>query len=106
MDDYYFDAVVWAFNADPQITDGTSATTFSPDSACKNCDILTFLYRAIGEPGKTGAEPWYSDAYRWASECCLLMGTYTGSFDIEAECPRCNVVEYLYRYMQLVGAAG
>ena len=41
---YYYDAVLWA--VEEGITDGTSATTFSPDATCTRGQIVTFLYRA------------------------------------------------------------
>ncbi|MBR4131715.1 MAG: S-layer homology domain-containing protein, partial [Oscillospiraceae bacterium] len=44
---YYYDAVLWAVNHEPQITNGTSAATFSPGSTCTRGQIVTFLYRAL-----------------------------------------------------------
>ena len=41
--DYYSNAVAWA--ATNKITDGTSATTFSPNDDCLRGQIVTFLYR-------------------------------------------------------------
>jgi hypothetical protein len=41
---YYYDAVLWAVGNG--ITDGTSATTFSPEEGCLRAQIVTFLYRA------------------------------------------------------------
>lgn len=43
-DAYYAKAVSWA--VDHEVTTGTSATTFSPDSDCTRGQIVTFLYRA------------------------------------------------------------
>ncbi|MBQ3578224.1 MAG: hypothetical protein II974_06135, partial [Firmicutes bacterium] len=63
------------------------------------------IHRAMGEPGKTGEGSWWSDAYDWALREGLLAGTYTGAFDINADCPRCNVIEYLYRYLAMSGDA-
>ena len=95
--DYFYKPVLWA--VEQGITDGTSPTAFSPAKPCTNAHIITFIYRAVGEPGKT-ANPaaWYTDAYFWAGEHKLLTGTYTGTFDLNAPCPRENVVTYLYRY--------
>lgn len=42
---YYADAVAWAVANG--ITDGTGATTFSPDMQCNRAQIVTFLYRAV-----------------------------------------------------------
>ena len=45
--DYYYDAVLWA--VENGITNGTSATTFSPDADCTRGQIVTFLYRCLAE---------------------------------------------------------
>ena len=42
----YVQAVLWA--VEQGITNGTSATTFSPDATCTRGEIVTFLYRAYG----------------------------------------------------------
>ena len=44
---YYTDAVLWA--AENGITEGTSATTFSPYEDCTRAQTVTFLYRCLGE---------------------------------------------------------
>ena len=41
---FYADAVNWAVTSD--VTNGTSATTFSPNADCTRAEIVTFLYRA------------------------------------------------------------
>ena len=41
---YYADAVAWA--VENGVTNGTSATTFSPADGCPRAQIVTFLYRA------------------------------------------------------------
>lgn len=46
-DTYYTDAVLWA--VEKGITNGTSATTFSPDEDCTRAQIVTFLYRCLGK---------------------------------------------------------
>jgi hypothetical protein len=51
----------------------------------------------VGEPNKTGEGSWYSDAYNWANFTGLLKGSYSGSYDINADCPRANVVYYLHQ---------
>ena len=43
-DAFYADAVNWAVASD--VTNGTSATTFSPNADCTRAQIVTFLYRA------------------------------------------------------------
>ena len=46
-DAYYTAAVLWA--AENAITDGTSATTFSPYNNCTRAETVTFLYRCLGK---------------------------------------------------------
>ena len=43
-DAFYADAVNWAVASD--VTNGTSATTFSPNADCTRAEIVAFLYRA------------------------------------------------------------
>ncbi|MBR0441936.1 MAG: S-layer homology domain-containing protein [Firmicutes bacterium] len=97
--DWFYKPVLWA--VEQGITDGMRPTEFMPKLTCTNAHILTFIWRAVGRPGDTGAEKtsqWYADSYKWADENGLFEGTYSGSFEIGGECPRANVVEYLYRY--------
>ena len=44
---YYYDAVLWAI--ENGITNGTSATTFSPDQACTRAQCVTFLWKAMAD---------------------------------------------------------
>ena len=44
---YYRDAVLWA--VENGITGGTAATTFSPNNDCTRAQIVTFLYRCLGD---------------------------------------------------------
>jgi hypothetical protein len=44
--DYFYDAVMYAYYHDPQITNGVTDTTFSPDSTCTRGQVVTFLYAA------------------------------------------------------------
>ena len=46
-DTFYTDAVLWA--AENGITQGTSATTFSPNLPCNRAQAVTFLYRCMGK---------------------------------------------------------
>ena len=44
----YYDAILWA--AETGVTNGTSASTFSPDAPCTRAQLAVFLWRAAGEP--------------------------------------------------------
>ena len=46
-DAYYANAVLWA--AENGITGGTTANTFSPNNDCTRAQIVTFLFRCLGE---------------------------------------------------------
>ena len=46
-DAYHADAVLWA--AANGVTNGTSDTTFSPNSDCTRAQIVTFRYCFLGE---------------------------------------------------------
>ena len=43
--DYFYNAVLWAVANG--ITNGTSATTFSPYNTCTRAQVMTFLYKAM-----------------------------------------------------------
>ena len=92
--DYYYNAVLWA--VEQGITTGTSATAFSPTDTCTRAHIVTFLWRCLGQPGRTGQGTWYDDAVNWANGAGLLSGT-AQAFSPGADCPRADVVTYLYR---------
>ena len=44
---YYYNAVLWA--VENNITNGASATTFSPDEGCTRAQIVVFLYRCLSK---------------------------------------------------------
>ena len=48
--DYYHEAARWAAEYDivSGVTNGTGATTFSPNDTCTRGQIVTFLYRVMG----------------------------------------------------------
>ncbi len=98
----YFKAILWAY--ENGITTGTSKTRFSPNSTCTNGHVVTFLWRAEGEPAASGssalassfARDWYTDAVAWADSSGLLNNT-GAAFTPGSQSPRANIVTYLYR---------
>ena len=94
--DYWYKAVLWA--NENHIANGTGGGRYSPNQTCSNAHIVTFLYRMAGEPGRTGAGAWYDDAVRWAARGGLLTGT-DSVFDPDTDCPRKDVVLFLYRQL-------
>ena len=104
--DYFFDPVLWALNHDPQITDGTSETTFSPKDTCTRGQVVTFLWRAMGckEPTRTDnpftdvkSSDYFYKAVLWAVEKGITDGTSATTFSPADPCTRAHVVTFLWR---------
>lgn len=103
-DAYYADAVKWAVAQG--ITSGTTASTFDPNSGCTRGQVVTFLWRAHGEPEPSStANPFAdvsADAYNykailWAYENGITGGTTATTFAPNATCTRAQIVTFLYR---------
>ena len=95
--DYYEQAVLWA--VENGITNGTGGGRFSPNDPVTRGQMLTFLWRTLGEPGATGyyqGKPWYEDVERWGRESGCIYGT-AQPYSTNAQCPRSDVVYYLYQ---------
>ena len=112
-DAYYFDAVKWA--AENGITSGVGDGLFAPDLACTRAQIVTFLWRAAGEPepesecGFTDvpADSYYAKAVAWAVENGITNGTGDGKFSPDDTCTRAQGVTFLWRAAgKPVGTAG
>ena len=103
-DSYCADAVKWA--VENGVTNGTTATTFSPNAACTRGQIVTFLWRAAGSPTpKTTVNPftdvaadaYYAKAVLWAVENGITNGTTATTFGPDAPCTRAQAVTFLFR---------
>ena len=105
---YYFEPVYWA--VEDSITTGTSPTTFSPNDTCTREQIVTFLWRMMGqpEPGKqsnftdVSKDKWYYKAISWAAEHGITTGLNdgTGRFGVGQPCTREQCVTFLYRAVE------
>ena len=104
MSEYYFNPVEWA--VEYGITDGTSDTTFSPNATCTRGQIVTFLWRAMGEPEPTNKNNPFTDvkpddyfytAVLWAKEAGITDGTTDTTFSPNASCTRGHAVTFLWR---------
>ena len=92
---WYELAVEWA--VENKITDGVGDNKFNPDGPVTRGQMITFLYRAKGQPGENReGDQWYSAAERWAQSKGLLTGT-AQAYTTNGECPRCDVVYYLWK---------
>ena len=102
--DYFYQAVLWA--VENGITLGTSATTFSPDATVTRAQVVTFLWRANGQPAAwnsgftdVSADAYYAKAVAWAVQNGITTGTGFGVFSADAACTRAQIVTFLYRYL-------
>ena len=102
--DYYYDAVIWA--VENGITAGTSATKFSPNATCTRGQVVTFLWRAAGQPEPNTKVNPFSDvkssdyfykAVLWAVENGITAGTRAAKFSPNAACTRAQVATFLWR---------
>ncbi|MBQ3379922.1 MAG: S-layer homology domain-containing protein [Clostridia bacterium] len=99
---YFYKPVLWA--VEQGITNGTTASAFSPDQTCSCAHIITFLWRSMeapepGAPSTVSArfpDGWYSGAVSWAEYQGLLSG-FEDAFDINEPCSRALTVTYLFR---------
>lgn len=102
-DAYYYEAVLWA--VEQGITNGTTATTFSPDSTVTRGQVVTLLFRAAGAKKADGANPftdvksgeYYTDAVLWAVAKGITNGTTATTFSPGQNCTRGQIVTFLYR---------
>ena len=101
---YYYEAVLWAVANG--ITAGTDATHFKPNSECTRGQVVTFLWRAEGEPAPADSEnpfddvaegKFYYDAVLWAVGKGITNGTSAAAFSPNASCNRGQIVTFLFR---------
>ena len=103
---YFYEPVYWA--VDHGITVGAGgAGKFSPNSPCTREQIVTFLWRLMGEPEpKTASDftdvaenAWYYKPITWAYENHITTGLNdgTGRFGVGQACTREQCVTFLYR---------
>ena len=103
-DAYYYEAVKWAVELG--ITNGTSDTTFSPNASCTRAQMVTFLWRAAGEPKAKSTtcvftdvdkNAYYYEALLWGVENGITNGTSDTTFSPDAVCNRGQMATFLYR---------
>ena len=102
--DFFYKAVLWA--VENNITNGISATQFGPLVLCNRAQVVTFLYRAMGNPTVTNTNnpfldvtvtDWYGPAVLWAVENGITNGMSATQFGTTITCNRAQVVTFLYR---------
>ena len=102
---YYEKAVAWA--VENEITNGTTATTFSPNNACNRGQIVVFLWRMAGKPIAQNRNNPFTDvkegsfcyeAVLWAAEQGITTGKTATTFCPAETCNRGQIVTFLWRY--------
>ena len=104
--DYFATAVNWAVSWG--VTKGTSDTTFSPNDICTRGQVVTFLWRAHGEPEpKSAYNPfvdvpkgsYYERSTLWAVEQGITTGTseYPKLFSPDKPCTNAEILTFIWR---------
>lgn len=102
---FYYEPVYWA--VENNITAGYTATQFAPDMACTRGQVVTFLWRAAGQPNpKSSAcsfndvpeNAYYRKAVLWAVENNITSGLNNTTFAPEQECTRGQIVTFMWRF--------
>ena len=100
-DAYYYEPVLWA--VEKQITNGVTANSFAPGAVCTRGEIITFLWRAMGQPEPEPAASPFSDVIEtnfyykpvlWAAEMDMASGSL---FSPKSPCTRAETVSFLWR---------
>lgn len=111
-DDYYFDAVAWAF--ENQIISGYSETTFGPEDAITREQLATMMYRyALYKKYDVSAQKsldGYTDvnqisdyavlAFQWVNANDIITGTSESTLTPQGDALRCQVAAILKRFCE------
>ena len=106
-DTWYTQAVAWA--QEKGVIQGTSPTTFSPDSQVTREQLATMLWRYDGSPAPSAGtvmdfpdladlSTWATDAMTWAVDQKIVQG-YNGTLIPREPAIRGQVAAMLWRYL-------
>ena len=105
--DLFYNAVLWAYYHDPQITKGMDDTHFGPNLTVTRAQAVTFLWRAEGCPKPASmasagkfvdvTADWYREAVAWAVENGVTNGVDDTHFDPDGTLTTAHIVTFLYR---------
>ena len=104
--DPYYSAVLWAYYASPQVTNGINATHFGPMNTVTRAQCATFLWRAMGEPEPTSKSnpfvdvspsQYYYKPILWAVENGITKGTNATHFSPNNTLSTAHMITFLYR---------
>ena len=108
VDEWYYDAVVWAANAG--VVKGVSEDKFDPDANVTREQMVTMMHRYIGEPeGADGAHDDFDDAtdvseyaeaaMAWAVENGIINGFEDNTVQPKGNSTRAQIATVLMRYI-------
>ena len=95
--DHYWGADAIAFAVSRQLFNGTSSTTFGPETAMSRAMILTVLARYEGVD-TSGGDTWYDAGCDWAIQAGISDGS-----NLDQNLTREQLATMLYRYAQSKG---
>lgn len=102
---WYEDGVAYVY--DNGLMNGTSGTTFSPESTTTRGMLVTILYRMAGSPSAEGGtftdvavDAWYADGVAWAAANGIVGGYGNGRFGPDDPITREQMAAILYRYAE------
>lgn len=93
------------------LMNGTSATTFSPNSTMSRAMLVSTLYRMAGSPPVTYTDTfsdvpsntYYSNGVIWATNNGIVNGIGDGKFNPHGNVTREQIAVFLYRYATYYG---
>ena len=107
---WYGPAVLWAVGQN--ITNGIGNNAFAPSDTCTSAQVITFLYRAAGEPSISGAsaltnvqnsDVYYYKPCVWAYQKGIITDK---NFKPDEPATRASFVTYIWRYAGKPSASG
>ena len=90
------------------LVNGMSATIYAPNAAINRAQMVTMLWRAVGQPTAGGTanftdvptDSYYAQAVAWAVENGITTGVGNGHFDPTGTCTRAQIAAFLARSMK------
>ena len=104
--DNFYDAVLWAYYASPQITNGMDETHFGPHLTVTRAQAVTFLWRSQGCPEPSSkvnpfmdvpTGEWYYNPVLWAIENNITKGTTDTTFAPGDTLTTQHMITFLFR---------
>ncbi len=104
--DWFAPFVKYVYEHDPQLMNGTSATTFDPEGTCTRAMAAVVLYR-LADPVIPSVKPstfidlkedWYKNGIAWAQQKGIVNGVGDNRFDPDGLVTREQLVTMLWRY--------